>query len=177
MNYGLDLSKYFCIWSQYEWIIETSVYLCVLNCVFLFVFNFNHLKIGQFWQFLIYYLYVNCLNCHLGYLCSFNNNTNQTLFPCNLNAVCIWLGTKCDEWGYVQLNEWMNGLPTVFFYVMNVTSECLNELSTVFHVMNVTLYEWALFQETLSQLGKNVMYKWYEWLCDWDWFIQCISTV
>ena len=27
---------------------------------------------------------------------------------CNVNAVCIWLGTKCDEWGCVWVSEWKN---------------------------------------------------------------------
>ena len=31
----------------------------------------------------------------------------QTSFLCILNAVCIWLDAKCDEWGCVWVNEWI----------------------------------------------------------------------
>ena len=48
-------------------------------------------------------------------------STPQTPCTFNLGIVCIWLGTKCDEWGCEWLDEWMNAL---------------NELSTVLYVIN-----------------------------------------
>ena len=134
---------------------------------------FNHLKMGQFWHDLF---------VSVGYLCdlcSFNNNTSQTSFLLYYKAVCIWLGTKCDEWGCEWLNEWMNGLPTVslcdkcdvwvFALFQDIISTGMNDCVTGIY-----------FRRVLFQLGKNVMDKWYEW-CDWYEWVNgvyfCISNI
>ena len=105
----------------------------VINCV-----CFNRLKMGQFWHDL--FVSVSCLS----YLCSFNNNSTHMLLLCNLNAVCIWLGTKCDEWGCVWVTEWMNGW--------------MNELPTVFLCDECDVWVWFI---------SGDYFNWYEWLCDW----------
>ena len=120
-----------------------------------FQLDFNWLEMGQFWHDLLF-IYL----CHLSYLCSFNNNTMQTLFLCNLNAVCIWLDTKCDEWGCVWVTEWMNGLATVF-----LCDKC-DVWMVVWMVWKIV---WLGFisGEYFQPFGMNVRD---EWLCDWDLF-------
>ena len=69
----------------------------------------------------------------------------------------VWMTEWMNEW-VDQLNdfyEWSN----VMSDVINVTSEC-----------------WIYFRRSF-QLGKNVMDKWYEWLCDWGLTVWPIGII
>ena len=63
---------------------------------------------------------------------------------------------------------------SVFDCVLNVVNESVCDWKNAlnyqlyFYVINGCVAE--LYFRTLFQLGKNVMDKWYEWLCDWDLF-------
>ena len=93
-------------------------------------------------------------------------STPQTPCTFNLGIVCIWLGTKCDEWGCEWLDEWMNAL---------------NELSTVLYVINGCVTE--IYFRRFQLFGKNVMNDWCEWVngiyfsVSTDWLINQINCL
>ena len=87
-------------------------------------------------------------------------------------SVFDWILNVMNETVNDWMNEWMSY--QLYFYVMNVMFE-LPIMYCLYYVINGCVTE-LYFRRVLFRLGKNVMDKWYEWLCDWFLFQETIST-